>query len=64
MCTEQLPELDSINKLPGYVCLVGDMNIHFDNPLQSQTIQTLTSRNQYDLGHVISIPIHKCGHID
>ena len=36
MCTEQLPDLlDYIDNLPGFVCLVGDMNIHFDNPLQS-----------------------------
>ena len=33
--TEQLPNLlDYVNSLPGHVCLVGDMNIHFDNPLQ------------------------------
>ena len=38
MYTEQLPDLlDYINSLPGLVCLVGDMKIHFDNPLQSLT---------------------------
>ena len=41
MFTNQLPDLlDYVNSLPGFVCLVGDMNIHFDNPLQSQTKQT------------------------
>ena len=41
--TEQLPDLlDYVNNLPGFVCLDGDMNIHFDNPLQSLTKQTLT----------------------
>ena len=45
MFTEQLPDLlDYINNLPRFVCLVGDMNIHFDNPLQSLTKQTLTNR--------------------
>ena len=35
MFTEQLPDLlDYGNNLPGFVCLVGDMNIHFDNLLQ------------------------------
>ena len=35
MFTEQLPDfLDYVNSLQGFVCLVGDMNIHFDNPLQ------------------------------
>ena len=38
MFTEQLPDLlDYVNNLPGFVCLVGDMKIHFDNPLQSLT---------------------------
>ena len=44
MFTEQLPDLlDYVNSLPGFVCLVGDMNIHFDNPLQSLTKQTLST---------------------
>ena len=35
MFTEQLPDLlDYACNLPGFVCLVGDMNIHFDNQLQ------------------------------
>ena len=41
MFTERLPDLlDYVNSLPGFVCLVGDMNIHFDNPLQTLTKQT------------------------
>ena len=43
MFTKQLPDLDYVNNLPGFACLVGDMNIHFDNPLQSLTKQTLTT---------------------
>ena len=32
MFTEQLPDLlDYVNNLQGFVCLVGDMNIQFDN---------------------------------
>ena len=58
MFTEQLHELlDYVNNLPGFVCLVGDMNIHFDNPLQSLTKQTLTTVQ------VIDKPTHRCGHI-
>ena len=52
MFTEQLPDLDYINDIPGLVCLVGDMNIHFDNPLQSLTKQTLSTISLYDLVHV------------
>ena len=41
MFTEQLPDLvDYVDNLPGFVCLVGDMNINFDNPLQSLTKQS------------------------
>ena len=64
MFTEQLPNfLDYVNSLPGFVCLVADMNIHFDNPLQSQTKQTLSTLSLYDLVQVINEPTHSCGHI-
>ena len=63
MFTEQLPDLlDYINNLPGSACLVGHINIHFDNPLQSLTKQTLTTLNLYNLVQVINKPNHKCGH--
>ena len=64
MFTEQLPDLlDYINNLPGLACLVGDMNINFDNALQSLTKHTLTSHSLYNLVQVINKPTHKCGHI-
>ena len=64
MFTEHLPDLvDYINNLPGFVCLVGDMNIYFENPLQSLTKYTLTTLDLYNLVQVINKPTHKCGHI-
>ena len=64
MFTEQLPDLlDYVNNLPGFVCLVGDMIIHFDNTLQSQTKQTFTTHSLYNLVQVINKPTHRCGHI-
>ena len=64
MFTEQLPDLlDYVNNLPGFVCLVGDMNIHFDNQLQSLAKQTLTTLSLYNLVQVINKPTHRCGHI-
>ena len=64
MFTEQLPDpLDYVNNLQGFVCLVGDMNTHFDNPLQSLTKQTLTTLSLYNLVQVIKKPTHRCGHI-
>ena len=59
MFTEQLPNLlDYVNSLPGHVCLVGDMNNHFDNPLQSLTKQTLSTLSLYGLVQVINKPTH------
>ena len=64
MSTEQLPDfLDYVNSLPGFACLVGDMNIHFDNPLQSLTKQTLSTHSLNSLVHVINEPTNRCGHI-
>ena len=64
MFTEQLHDLlDYVNNLPGFVCLVVDMNNHFDNPLQSLTKQTLTTLSLYNLVQVINKPTHRCGHI-
>ena len=64
MLTKQLPDfLDYVNSLPGFVCLVGDMNIHFDNPLQSLTKQTLSTLSLYNLVQVINETTHRCGHI-
>ena len=62
--TEQLPDLpDYVDNLQGFVCLVGDMNAHFDNPLQSLSKQTLTTLRLYSLVQVINKPTHKYGHI-
>ena len=59
MFTEQLPDLlDYVNNLPGFVCLVGDINIHFDNPLQSLTKHTLTTLRLNSLVQVINKPTH------
>ena len=64
MLTEQLPNLlDYVNILPRFDCLVGDMNIHFDNPLQSLTKQTLTTISLHSLVQVINEPTHRCGHV-
>ena len=64
MFTEQLPNLlDYVSNLPGFVCLVGDMNILFDNPLQLPTMQTLTTLRLHSLVQVIDMLTHRCGHI-
>ena len=54
--------LNYANNLPGFAYLVGDMNTHFDNPLQSLTKQTLTTLSLYSLVQVTNKPTHRCGH--
>ena len=61
MFTEQLPDFDYIDNFPGLFCLVCDMNIHFDDQLQSQTKQTLTTPSLYSLVQVINRATHQCG---
>ena len=64
MLTEQLPDLlDYIKHLPGFACHPGDMKIHFDDPLQSLTKQTLTALSFHNLVQVINKPNHMCCHI-
>ena len=64
MFIEQLLDLlDYTNILPGLVCFVSDINIHFDNPPQSLTKQTVTTLNLYNLVLVINKTTHKSGHI-
>ena len=64
MFTEKLPDLpDYISNLRGFSCLVGDMNIRFDNPLQSLTKQKVRTSNLCCLVQVINEPTHMCGHI-
>ena len=61
--TEQLPVLlDYVNNLPGFVCLTCDMNIQFDNTLQSLTRQTLTTLSLHSHVQVIKKATHRCGH--
>ena len=64
MFTEQLPDLlNYVSNRPRYVCFVGDVNIHFENPLKSLTKQTLTTLSLYILVQAINKPTHRCGHI-
>ena len=64
MFTEQLPDiLYYVNNLQGFVCIVGDKNIHLNNPLQSLTKQTLTTLCLHSLVQVINKPTHRCAHI-
>ena len=59
MFTEQLPDLlNYVDNLQGFGSLVGYMNIHLDNPLQSQTKQTMTTLSLHSHVQVINEPTH------
>ena len=63
MFTEQLPDLlDYINNLPGFACLVGDMNINY-NHKPNKLRCLLTTPSLHNLVQVINKPTRKCGHI-
>ena len=60
MFTVQLPDLvDYINNLLGRICLVGEINVQFDDPLQSVTKQTLITLSLYNLVQVINKPTNR-----
>ena len=64
MFTQQLPNLlDYINNLPGFACLLGDMNILFNNPLQSLVKHNFSTLSLNSVAHVIDLPTHRFGHI-
>ena len=62
MFTEQLPDLDYIYSLLE-LSFVGDMNIHFVNPLLSLTKQTVTTLSLHNLVLFINKSTHRCSHI-
>ena len=62
MFTELLPDLFYyINNLPVLSCLVGDINIHFNIPLQSQIKRNMTTPSLNSLVHVANKPTRMCG---
>ena len=63
MHADQLPDLDYLCNLQGFVCLVGDINIYFDNPRLSLTKRTLSTLSVHNIDQVINEPSHECGHI-
>jgi hypothetical protein len=64
MFTDQLPDfLDYVNNLHGHVCFVGDANIHFDQPQETLTKDTVELFNMHNLKQIVNVPTHRKGHI-
>ena len=62
--SEQFPDLiDTCNSLRGQICIIGDMNIHYDcsdHPLTSKTLDLLY---MYNFKQVVTQSTHRRGHI-
>ena len=64
MFTDQLPDLlDYINTLHGHLCLLGDVNVHFDKPNEPLTKTTVEILDMYNLKQIVDRPTHKRGHV-
>ena len=62
--SEQFPDLiDTCNSLRGQICILGDMNIHYDCPDHPLTSKTLDLLYMYNFKQVVSQSTHRRGHI-
>ena len=62
MFLAQFPEfLDSCNSLPGQICILGDLNIHYDHPHDPLTANTLDILNIYKLRQTVVQSTHRQG---
>ena len=61
---EQFPDLiDTCNSLRGQICILGDMNIHYDCPDHPLTSKTLDLLYMYNFKQVVTQSTHRHGHI-
>ena len=51
------------NSLRGQICILGDMNIHYDCSDHPLTAKTLDMLNMYNFKQVVTQSTHRCGHI-
>ena len=62
--SEQFPDLiDTCNSLRGQICILGDMNIHYDCPDHPLTSKTLDLLYMYNFKQVVTQSTHRRGHI-
>ena len=63
MFLEQFPDLlDMCNSLHGQLCILGDINIHYDCPNSPLTAKTLDILQMYNLKQMVTEPTHRRGH--
>ena len=62
--SEQFPDLiDTCSSLRGQICILGDMNIHYDCPDHPLTSKTLDLLYMYTFKQVVTQSTHRRGHI-
>ena len=54
--------LCDISDLPGKPLIVGDINLHADDPSKTEVSQYLALLSQHDFSQVVDRPTHKGGH--
>ena len=54
--------IDCVNELPGKVLLVGDLNVHFDEPSKSDVKRVSTFLSSIGMSQLVSEPTHKHNH--
>ena len=54
--------IDCVNELPGKVLLVGDLNVHFDEPSKSDVKRVSTFLSSVGMSQLVSEPTHKHKH--
>ena len=55
--------LDHANTLPGTYMIVGDMNIHYDQPQNPMTAKMVELLDSFNIDQMIDKPTHNRGHI-
>ena len=61
---EEFPNLlDFSNSITGKTIILGDFNLHFDQPNSPDVSKILESIQMFDLMQTVDKPTHRCGHI-
>ena len=61
---EEFPNLlDFSNSITGKMIILGDFNLHFDQPNSPDVSKILDSIQMFDLMQTVDKPTHRCGHI-
>ena len=64
MFLEEFPNLlEFSNSIAGSHIILGNFNLHFDQPNSPDVSKILDSISMFDLTQIVDKPTHRCGHI-